>query len=408
MRVRTAAVAAMAAGALLLTACSSGQSAGSSSDTLTWSMWIGSSDDQKVWEGVGNAGAEASGKKMSLQGAPFADYWTKISTQLGTSGAPCVVAMQSLRVNQFSDGLLPLDDLIKSTGFDAAAFDKGALKALAVDGKQYALPYDTGPLLLFYNKDAFKKAGVDAPKPGWTVDDFDAAAKALKKSGQVALATTVEDIFLEGTILSTDGGKMIDDSGKVALDDPKVAAGVGRLAALVKAGTATKADGADATADDNAFINGTAASVVGGPWNTLDFKAKAKFGVGVTTVPSPAGAQKTYSAGSGFGISKTCSDPEAAFKAITAMTSEKTLTSLAKDGRAFPARTAAQSVWYENAGIDGAEEALDSALASAVPLPGSTDGDKLGQLLSQYGPQMVNGEKPAKDVLAEISRQLGK
>lgn len=407
MRVRTAAVAAVGVGALLLTACSGGQSSGSS-DTLTWSMWIGSSEDQKVWDGVGDTGAEASGKKVTLQGAPFADYWTKISTQLGTSAAPCIVTMQSLRVNQFADGLLPLDDLIKSTGFDADAFDKGGMKALAVDGKQYAIPYDTGPLLLFYNKDAFEKAGVAAPKPGWTVDDFEAAATALKKKGQVALASTVEDLFLEATVFSVDGGTMIDDSGKVALDDPKTAEAVDWIAGLVKDGTATKADGADATADDNAFINGTAASVVGGPWSSLDFKAKAKFKVGVTTIPSPQGAQKTYSAGSGFGISKKCSDPEAAFKAITAMTSEKTLTSLAKDGRAFPARTAAQPAWYENAGIDGAKEALDSALASAVPLPGSADGDKLNQLLSQYGPQMVNGQKPAKDVLAEISRQLGK
>ncbi|MEW1722692.1 sugar ABC transporter substrate-binding protein [Streptomyces sp. NPDC093109] len=407
MRVRTAAVSAAAVGALLLTGCSGGQSAGSS-DTLTWSMWIGSSEDQKVWEGVGNAGAEASGKKVSLQGAPFNDYWTKISTQLGAAGAPCIVTMQSLRVNQFSDGLLPLDDLVKSTGFDSGAFDEGALKALAVDGKQYAIPYDTGPLLLFYNKDAFAEAGVAAPAPGWTVDDFQAAATALKKKGKVALATTVEDMFLESLVFAYNGGQMINDSGEVTLDNAKTAEAVEWIAGLVKDGTAAKADGADATADDNAFIGGTVATVVGGPWNSLDFKAKAKFGVGVTTLPSPKGAQKVYSAGSGFGISKTCSDPAAAFKAITAMTSEKTLESLAKDGRAFPARTAAQDAWYKNAGIDGAKETLDSALASAVPLPGSADGDKLNQLLSQYGPQMVNGEKPAKDVLAEISSQLGK
>ncbi|RDG37811.1 ABC transporter substrate-binding protein [Streptomyces corynorhini] len=407
MRVRTAAVAAAAVGALLLTGCSGGQSVGSS-DTLTWSMWIGSSEDQKVWDGVGGTGAEASGKKVSLQGSPFNDYWTKISTQLGTDSAPCIVTMQSLRVNQFSDGLLPLDDLVKSTGFDSDAFDEGAMKALAVDGEQYAIPYDTGPLLLFYNKDAFGDAGVAAPAPGWTVDDFEAAATALKKKGKTALATTVEDIFLEALVFAHDGGQMVDDSGGITLDNAKNAEAVEWIAGLVKNATATRADGADASADDNAFINGTAATVVGGPWNSLDFKAKATFEVGVTTLPSPKGAQKTYAAGSGFGISKTCSDPEGAFAAITAMTSEKTLTSLAQDGRAFPARTAAQAAWYKNAGIDGAEETLNSALAIAVPLPGSADGDKLNQLLSQYGPQMVNGEKPAKDVLAEISSQLGK
>ncbi|MFD7711532.1 ABC transporter substrate-binding protein [Streptomyces sp. NPDC059785] len=406
MRVRTAAVAAAAAGALLLTGC--GGEAPGSGDTLTWSMWISSSEDQAVWEGVGDAGTGASGKQVSLQGAPFTDYWTKIATQLGSSNSPCIVTMQSLRVNQYAEALLPLDDLIESTGFESDAFDDGAMKALESDGTQYAIPYDTGPLVLFYNKDAFEAAGVDAPAPGWTVEDFEAAATALKKDGQVALATSVEDISLEGLLYSRNGGQMIDGSGEVVLDNDTTAEAVRWVAGLVKNGEATKADGADATADDNAFINGRAAMVVGGAWNSLDFKSKSSFEVGLTTMPSPKGAQRTYTAGSGFAISRDCADPEAAFEAITAMTSVEIETSLAKEGRAFPARTAVQEVWYDNAGIDGAKQTLDSALDSAVPLPGSADGDKLNQLLSQYGPQMVNGQKPAADVLGDISSQIGK
>lgn len=400
-----AAAAALTAAALALTGCAGN---GNDDDTLVWSMWIGSSEDQRVWQSVGDAGGEAAGKRVSLQGAPFMDYWTKLATQLSGDRAPCVVSIQSLRVNQYTPGLLPLDNLIEERGFDVDAFDPGSIEALAVDGDQYAIPYDTGPMVLFYNVDAFEEAGVDTPEPGWTVDEFEAAAEAISGTGRLAFANTVEDLFLQSTVYSVTGGRLVDDSGELTLDDPAFAEGAEWLSGLVEAGSSTKANGPDATADDNAFISGQAASVVGGPWLLLDFLAKADFQVGVTTVPTGSDEPRTFSAGSGFGISNTCPDPEAAFDAIVGMTSDEVLSSLAEQGRAFPARTASQQVWYDNAGdVAGLQEAVDTALETATPLPGSAKGDQLNQLLAQYGPQMVNGARNPGDVLGDLAPRLG-
>ncbi|PPF37094.1 sugar ABC transporter substrate-binding protein [Pseudoclavibacter sp. RFBG4] len=404
-RTKTAA-AVLAIGSLALAGCASGDSA-ESADGLVWSMWIGSTEDQTAWQAVGEAGAAASGVNVTLQGAPFADYWTKLSTQLGTSAAPCIVSMQSLRINQFNSGLLPLDDLIAGSDIDLAEFDQGALDAMQVDGQQYAIPYDTGPMVLFYNKDAFAAAGVADPAPGWTADEFDAATAKLKDAGQVGFASTVEDLFLESSVLAYNGGRVLDENGEFTFDDSAFGEGVEWIAEAVQDGRATVANGPDNTADDNAFVNGSAASVVGGPWLLLDFNAKTDFEIGVATLPAGPNGGGTFSAGSGFGISSECADPEAALSAIAGMTSEEVLTSLAEQGRAFPARTAAQQVWFDNAGIDGLQEAMDAALETAIPLPGSAKGDQFNQLLVQYGPQMVNGDKPADEVLPEIATQLG-
>ena len=54
-------------------------------------------------------------------------------------------------------------------------------KGLQFEGKQVALPYDVGPFVMFYNKDAFKAAGLKEPAIGWTTDDFMSDAKALTK-----------------------------------------------------------------------------------------------------------------------------------------------------------------------------------------------------------------------------------
>lgn len=404
MRARFTAVAALAAGGLIMTGCSS-ESAGG--DGMVWSMWIGSTEDQQAWTEVANAGGEAAGVDVTLQGSPFSDYWTKLSTQLGSAAAPCIVSMQSLRINQFVDGLLPLGELIETSDLDIDAFDQGALDALAIDGEQYALPYDTGPLVLFYNRDAFTEAGIDQPEPGWTVEEFETAASALAENDRIAFHATVEDIYLQASALAYNGGRALADDGSFTLDDPAFAEAVEWLSGLVQDGVAAKANGPDGAADDNAFINGSVVSMVGGPWQLIDLNEKVGFDLGVATLPAAEDGQRTFSAGSGFGVSAGCSDPEAAFAAIAAMTSAEVLDTLAAQGRAFPARTAQQDVWYENAGVEGADAAMASALASAIPLPGSDKGDQFGQLLAQFGPQMVNGERPADEVLAEIAGQLG-
>ncbi|WP_225216519.1 ABC transporter substrate-binding protein [Microbacterium pullorum] len=405
MRARSAALAVTVGGALALTGCGASGSGGDGD--LIWSMWIGSTEDQQAWDAVAAAGAEAAGVDVTLQGAPFADYWTKLSTQLGTSSAPCIVSMQSLRLNQFTDGLLPLNDLIADSDIDIDAFDEGALEAMAFDGQQYALPYDTGPLVYFYNKDAYADAGVAEPEPGWTVDDFEAAAEQLAANDQIAHASSVEDLYLEASALAYNGASIISEDGEIAVDDPDFASAVEWLASLVEQGYATRADGADSTADDNAFANGTAAGMVAGPWQVLDVNAKTDFELGITTIPAGPGGGPTFSAGSGFGISSTCADPEAALEAIGAMTSPDVLSTLASDGRAFPARTAEQQLWYDNARVDGVDVAMSAALESAIPLPGSAQGDQLNLLLAQYGAQMLNGDQPAVEVLATMSDQLG-
>ncbi|MGO8279579.1 hypothetical protein ACC761_39565, partial [Rhizobium ruizarguesonis] len=57
-------------------------------------------------------------------------------------------------------------------------------------------------------------------------------------------------------------------------------------------------------------------------------------------------------AGSGFGISTTSKNKDAAWKAIQVLTSSEALSYLAEQGRALPARTASQSAWYKVAAKD--------------------------------------------------------
>ncbi|MGK9147673.1 sugar ABC transporter substrate-binding protein [Plantibacter flavus] len=395
------------AGILALTACSGGSATGSQSeDSLVWSMWISGQEDQAAWQTVADDVKAADKIDVTIQGSPFTDYWTKLRTQLSTGSAPCIVTVQSLRAANYTDVLLPLDDLAESGGTALDEFDTTALDAMKVDGKLYALPYDTGPLVMFYNKDLFAEAGVAEPQPGWTVDDFEAAGAALKTAGKQLYATSVEDLYLESMILSYNGGRVITDDGELDVTNAAFAEGLDWLAGLVEEGYATQAS-ADGSADDNAFINGQAATFVDGPWSLLNTKGKATFDVGVVTLPAGS-APATFSAGSGFGISKECAYPEQAYQAITTMTSDAVLSKLGEEGRAFPSRTASQSAWFDNAGIAGVDTSFAAAQEGSVPLPGNKNSDQLAQLFSQYAIQAINGQQSGAEVLEQIASQLPK
>src|SRR4030095_14831833 len=62
---------------------------------------------------------------------------------------------------------------------DKSIFFDGVFKVGVVNGKTYLLTKDFSPLVLYYNKDMFQKAGVEPPKEGWTWNDFAETAKKL-------------------------------------------------------------------------------------------------------------------------------------------------------------------------------------------------------------------------------------
>lgn len=385
---------------------SGGSKASNGAVTLTWSMWASGTEDRDAWQKVAD---EVTKKypniKITLETSPFNDYFTKLGTRLAGGSAPCIVSMQSLRTGGYVNGMLPLDELIKKNSLDTGDFDSSIMAGLASGGKQYALPYDVGSLIVTYNKAMFKAAGVAAPKVGWSMADFEATAKKLTTGGKYGFVAYPIDLPMFSMILSRTGAEPVDASGKLTLTSEPMATGFQWYADLVaKAGVAPKVPGVDNNFADTQFLNGNVAMQVNGPWAVLSLKQQAKFDVGLATIPAGPNGSKTYSAGSGFGISQSCQYPDEAFKAISVMTSADVLGQLATIGRAYPARKSVQNKWYENA-FEGAKEVLDAANATATPFRTTSGWDQVSKLLAQYGVPVFNGQGTAADVLKQVQQQ---
>ena len=375
---------------------------------LTWQFWIGGTEDQAAWEKVAaQATADHPGIKVTLQGSAWPDYWSKIGSQLASPTGPCIVGMQSLRHQPFGDALVPLDDLMAKYGVKAGDFDQAILDGLKYKGKQIALPYDTGPMILYYNRDLFTAAGVAEPKPGWTVEDFKTAATKLTTGGTFGFATASADLNFLAWVLTLNGAQPVEN-GSLALTSPAFVDGYKQYVALMQANKIAPALTADSwTQMIEQFSSGKAAMMVEGPWSVISVKGQAKFSLGVAPMPAGAAGSKTYTAGSGFGIPQSCKDQEAAFQAIVSMTGDKPLADLGAAGRAYPARPAVQESWYGAAKIEGARETLEYAAAHSQPIVTSTNWVQVADLFYRFGVQAMSGELTPEATLQSVQDQAG-
>ena len=76
-------------------------------------------------------------------------------------------------------GLEPLSTIAADT---VANLKPGSLSGLEVDGSLVALPWNQAPAGFWYNKAIMEKAGLDPENPPKTIDELNAALKAIKES----------------------------------------------------------------------------------------------------------------------------------------------------------------------------------------------------------------------------------
>lgn len=402
----------VATAALVLTGCSSSPSTNGSSSsgptTLNWTIWGNTPPEIASLEHIaGLVHTKYPDITVKVQTMSWPDYWTKLPTLLVGNNAPCLIGMQMGHVSEFKDSILPLDSKLASVGIKPADFDPGIMQALQVDGKQLAVPYDLGPIIMYYNKDKFKAAGLSEPQNGWKVDEFVADAKKLTSGANYGFAVdnTIEAIQQWAPTLV--GKQPVTSKGKLDVDNAEIASALKWYGGLVnKEKVAAPLIASPSSTAGTAFLGGTAAMYTDGPWSMINVKQQAKFNVGVVTVPAgPKGVTGPIE-GSGYAINKKCSTPDAAMKALSVITGPEALAYQGDQGRAYPARLAQQSSWYKNA-VDGAQSTLEAAMKGGVPFRATATWTQDGLNWNQGVVPVINGAAPVDAFLKNVQSQSG-
>ncbi len=119
---------------------------------------------------------------IEVQTAAYADYFTKLQTQVAGGSAPDAFELNYENFVSYasSGSLLDLTPIISADAtFKPEVYYPRAYQVFQVDGKQYGVPEQFSDVLLFYNKDLFDAAGIAYPNASWTWKDEQAAAEKL-------------------------------------------------------------------------------------------------------------------------------------------------------------------------------------------------------------------------------------
>lgn len=112
------------------------------------------------------------------------DYPEWLSEQLILGTAPDLFFVPGEFFNDLSEigALKDLTGLVqKDVSFDKEAFYSSALAYGMYGEKQYALPYECAPKLMFVNKTILDAEGLEIPEEDWTFDDFYEICQAVTK-----------------------------------------------------------------------------------------------------------------------------------------------------------------------------------------------------------------------------------
>ena len=374
---------------------------------LTWQMW-GDEKDQALWQSLADlVTVEYPNIKVTPQISGWTDYWTRLPVLASSGQIGDIVAMQSMRMPSFYSILEPLGDHFKTASFDVSVFEPSIVGGLSHDGAVYALPYDVGPWLVFYNRDKFKAAGLAEPAMDWTFADFKAAADKLTTDGNFGYATQAFD-YVAGPVAL--GAEYFNDSNQFDVTNAGYADAVGKYVDLTAVDKASPvfASGASAVQASGRFASGNAAMYIDGPWSMISAAQGANFEMGVAPLPRGDGPSRFITAGSGFGVAAAGNHKEEAFKALTVLTGPKAAEILASAGRALPGRLAEQHFWFDVAAKDvkGTRETLEYSFQHAIPFRLNDTWNEFENLITQYVPLALNGDKTTAEVLNDIQNQL--
>jgi multiple sugar transport system substrate-binding protein len=405
----TRAVTALAGASMLLglAACgggSAGDAAGG--EPLLLYTWVGSESDRAQWEEFVAAGQRAlPDLKIDVDGPSFEDYWTKVKTRLSGGDPPCLLTTQAARAQELGDILVPLDDLMAGHGMAKSDFDQSMIDGMTVDGTVRAIPYDAEPIVVFYNTDRFREAGLPLPGATYSRDQFVADATALTTGDRYGLG--ISPGLFPALAHATAGGTSWLRDGELDLTNPDLVREMQWYFDLVHVQGVGRSPEAATKSDElhQAFINGEVAMLTEGPWNYGTFAEAVDFELGMTVVPSPSGEARAMTAGSGFGIAATCEDKDVAFRAIVAMTGADALSAVAASRGIVPSRPESLPAWSEGK-TEQATAVIEASLDNAVAQRTTATWNQVETLFTQYMSEGFRGQRTAADILTTIQNAV--
>ncbi|MEZ5665897.1 MAG: extracellular solute-binding protein [Alphaproteobacteria bacterium] len=201
--------------------------------TVIWWDFLGGGDGVRMKTLIDQFNQEHAGE-ITIEATTLewgVPYYSKVQTATAVGEGPDMMTYHTSRIplavsNDILEEITPED--MAAMGLGEGDFAAATWDAVHLDGKQYAVPFDTHPIVLYYNREKLAAAGLigddGLPQGLDGIENFTAALKALQDGGTTwGMSTfTAGGNFQFRTIYSLLGqqdGEMLTDGEWLAGDN---------------------------------------------------------------------------------------------------------------------------------------------------------------------------------------------
>ncbi|SET37956.1 extracellular solute-binding protein [Thorsellia anophelis] len=357
--------------------------------------------------------------------ASESDYYAKLSLLLKTDPSIGIVREDtfSLRANVAGGFYAPIEGIADWS--DWGQFYEGVKEAGSIDGQLYGIPFTSDTRGIFFNRPIMRELGYgdDWQPKSW--DDILTTARQVKEKfpdvlpfwfyagmGEESTMQTFQ-MFMYGTDDEMfENGKWVAES-KGMRDSFKMLQDMTQEGLSAKPSLATNQQ-AGKTIWEKMFAEGKVAMLLGGGWNTFNFKhynkgRDAAFeDWGLAKMPKQNGDGFTsMSGGYVLSIPSTYEDKQAALDVIKFMTNKDNLTTLlAESGELSPRMDVAQDEAYKR--MDPLRVEASKFLEFTHFRPTTEDYPKISTELQRMVEAVVVGDKTPEEATIEYGKKVEK
>ncbi|RUV00238.1 extracellular solute-binding protein [Mesorhizobium sp. M6A.T.Cr.TU.017.01.1.1] len=291
-----------------------------SGEITIWSWNVAASSLKATIEGFNKQFPDVKVTVQDLGNQPTYDK-SIAGCAAGGEGLPDVVTIENGEAenywSQFPDCFVDLHTL-GYTAEDQAKFPDFKRTELEVEDKAYAMPWDSGPVAMYYRRDFYEKAGVD-PASIKTWDDFIAAGKKIQDANPGVTMTNADfngDSEFFRMIANEQGcAYFAADGQSITVNQPACVASMTKIKEMKDAGIITSADWSTKITNNTA---GKVATQMYGGWyegtiRTESPDGSGKWGVYLMPSLTADGPRAANLGGSSLAITSVSNNKEAAY-----------------------------------------------------------------------------------------------
>lgn len=380
MRRRAVIAATVIAGALALTACSGGAGTGSTSGKGPITIWYSNNEQEVAWGKQMVTAWNADHPKEQVKGQEIPAGKSSeevIGAAIAAGNTPCLIYNTApSAVGQFEKqgGLVDISKISGGAAYIEARSGKVADQYKNTAGDYFQMPWKSNPVVIFYNKDLFAKAGLDAINPKLsTYADFIDTSKKLVAAGvaKVAIQPAPTSEFFQTQFdfyplyAAATGGKQIVANNKATFANQ---AGYD-VADFWQTMYKNKLSSPEQYTGDS-FAAGNSAMAIVGPWAVSVYKDVNWGSVPVPTKDGTA-AEKTwtFSDAKNIGLYSACKNQGTAWDVLKFSTSKAQDQKLLEISGQMPLRENLQTTYASYFAKNPAYQAFGDQASRTVEVP---------------------------------------